>query len=491
MGTKYLYGASVQGIQGFIFQTDRLQEIAGASELVENICTKLFWKISNSSETDPKNLLNAAGNIKYLFESKEKCADLVKAFPKVVMDYAPGITISQAVIELTDSKKLSKAWTELEEKLKTQRSIIGMPYETGYMGLERARRTGGVVWGSIDNIAGEKNDEATFRKIKEKDEITLYKRVSGLVDLKAKQVPFNIEDIAKSDNSWIAVIHADGNGLGKILQDFGEKLLDDDAFAKFSKSLQRATEAACKFAFTEIIKPELNVQYPARPILLGGDDLTIITRADLALNFTQAFLTQFEKETTREFEALKIKELPKGLTACAGIAYVKKSYPLHYALEVAEELCGEAKKMVKHESVEKRGDGLPKSSVSFFKIQDSFVEKLEAIRKRTQLTMGNINYHFGPYFLTGKDGDANLETLQDKLRIIKEEAAKTEKSKGISKLRKLISASFKDPSAMEIMKDRMKEVNNDLYKSLDLDNAFKGKSPLYDLIQLHSFKTIK
>lgn len=51
---KYLYGASVQGIQQFIFQTNELKDIVGASELVEFICTKLFkevvgngWKEAN------------------------------------------------------------------------------------------------------------------------------------------------------------------------------------------------------------------------------------------------------------------------------------------------------------------------------------------------------------------------------------------------------------------------------------------------------------
>ena len=34
--TKFLYGASVQGFQRFIFQTNELKDIVGASELVES-----------------------------------------------------------------------------------------------------------------------------------------------------------------------------------------------------------------------------------------------------------------------------------------------------------------------------------------------------------------------------------------------------------------------------------------------------------------------
>ena len=42
--SKYLYGASVQGIQSFIFKTNKLAEIIGASELIEQLCTSLFEK---------------------------------------------------------------------------------------------------------------------------------------------------------------------------------------------------------------------------------------------------------------------------------------------------------------------------------------------------------------------------------------------------------------------------------------------------------------
>ena len=42
MMSKYLYGASVQGIQGFIFETNKLKEIVGASDLVEWFCSEEF-----------------------------------------------------------------------------------------------------------------------------------------------------------------------------------------------------------------------------------------------------------------------------------------------------------------------------------------------------------------------------------------------------------------------------------------------------------------
>ena len=40
--SKYLYGAAVQGIQDFIFKTNELKHVVGASEWVEQICTTAF-----------------------------------------------------------------------------------------------------------------------------------------------------------------------------------------------------------------------------------------------------------------------------------------------------------------------------------------------------------------------------------------------------------------------------------------------------------------
>jgi len=42
---SYLYGASVQGIQSFIFETNELKNIVGASEIIEKICTSLFKQV--------------------------------------------------------------------------------------------------------------------------------------------------------------------------------------------------------------------------------------------------------------------------------------------------------------------------------------------------------------------------------------------------------------------------------------------------------------
>ena len=96
---RYLYGASVQGIQDFIFKTNQLQEIVGASEIIKSLEAE-FEKISGYQKGDKNILLNAAGNIKAIFDNKKKLEDVVKEFPKKIMQKAQFLIFLNPVITL-------------------------------------------------------------------------------------------------------------------------------------------------------------------------------------------------------------------------------------------------------------------------------------------------------------------------------------------------------------------------------------------------------
>jgi len=111
---KYLYGASVQGIQNFIFETGKLQEIAGASEIVELICTIKYKEFIDEEKVEV--LMAAAGNIKLIADSQD-LKKIVREFPKAVQEFAPGITISQAVVECNGENDIGILETKLRIQL--------------------------------------------------------------------------------------------------------------------------------------------------------------------------------------------------------------------------------------------------------------------------------------------------------------------------------------------------------------------------------------
>jgi len=254
---KYLYGASVQGIQSFIFQTNKLTEIIGASQLVEDICTDFFESFLKTVfkddayvlSKDENLILGAAGNIKYRFDSREACERVVRGFPKHVMIYAPGITISQAVVPDTGE---SDDFEKLEARLKIQRNkAVSVTQGVSLMGLETARRTGGIV------VETDKDNEyidlAQQKKRKaERDKATLEEKLLGTASKRGDAFP-NEMDYIKDAKNWVAVIHADGNNLGQLLMTMSEKVADQYAVAlkDFSKRLNESTISAAKKALEE------------------------------------------------------------------------------------------------------------------------------------------------------------------------------------------------------------------------------------------------
>lgn len=425
--TKYIYGASVQGIQSFIFQTNKLKEIVGASELVEDICRKLFKEMllkHNIAFVEENLLVGAAGSIKYIFESKEDCEKIVKTFPKTVMEKADGITISQAVVQ---DGIYEDAIQELERRLRIQRNKhITISDNLGWMVTETARRTGGV---GINYSKQDVLDKGQIQKLEahKKANHRLIKDILESNKLIAAEFPFDISDIIKGqeNQSWVAVIHVDGNSLGKKLIKMGKKLdksIANRAFKDFSTRLDKATKEAAKYTFEtvvlKIIKKEGLIKIPFRPVLLGGDDFTAIIRGDIALEFTQSFLKAFEavsKSVFTDFDAkYNIDEtlFSDGLTSCAGIAYIKANYPFHYGIKLAENLCQVAKNGSKSIN-----DNHSPSSLMFHKVQASFIESFEDIVKKELTGVDNVFFNHGPYFINPQEGFDTVDALQ---RMIKE-----------------------------------------------------------------------
>ena len=342
--SKYLYGAAVQGIQGFIFKTNELKHIVGASELVEQICTYDFDEFAKNGES----VVRAAGNIKFIFDRKEDCQKAVREFPKKVMTKAPGITISQAVVAFDDD--FGKAIDNLEALLKVQRNKPSRSVNSGLIGIKRANNTGLPV--VCIRKVDEKEiyiDEPTLKKEGSQNVKGLCEKSFGKDALIEKRIAYNISDITDK-NDWIAIIHADGNGLGKVVQKVGKQ---KDLFMEFSQKLDLATQEAANHAFKVVSNKFADKQIiPIRPVVLSGDDMTVIVRGDLAVHYAKAFISAFEEKTKEHLgEKLKDKHVfdedKDYLTACAGIAFVKSSYPFYYGYQLAEDLCGEAKKDTK------------------------------------------------------------------------------------------------------------------------------------------------
>lgn len=481
MAEKYLYGASVQGIQDFIFQTNKLREIVGASELVEEICSLVFVKTllekpdisyedaQNHLINDSNAIVHAAGNIKYIFEDKAQCEKVVRHFPKTVATFAPGITISQAVVRMDGTyQQFDVAVDELERRLRAQRNNPMTPLTLGCIGLRHSRQTNMPVI-DIPN-SGDFLDEATLAKLQYTVEHSgrttkvlnrhttrkLCEKAFAIDNILDKQVAYNVEEIT-GKNNWIAVIHIDGNGLGQVVRKIGK---NPDEFRKFSEALDVATTTAAQKTYKELLPnyPTDKV-IPIRPIVLSGDDHTLICRGDLAMNYAESFLQHFEEETKilssyldGVFTEGKKRDC---LTACAGIAYVKSSYPFYYAYELAERLCDRAKKDAKNEECVRLGKKVADACLMFHKVRDSFNEDFNRIVERELTPNNQTSFEFGPYYMEPHKNRWTIKQLQDCVKMLEDDEGNTIKSS----LRRWISAQYEGVDKAKQKLDRIMQLD--------------------------------
>jgi hypothetical protein len=152
--------------------------------------------------------------------------------------------------------------------------------------------------------------------------------LSATTKLKTLKRAQELKDLVGS--GYLALIHADGNGVGS-----GAGKSDGERARFFHRNrvlLRRAVQKAIDAACTNEMR-----QAPLIPLMLGGDDLLLVCRAEIALPFVVTLceaLAEFQREDDGGFE----------LTLGVGVVFAKHTIPMHRLHEVAEQLVSSAKR---------------------------------------------------------------------------------------------------------------------------------------------------
>ena len=475
-----MYGTSVQGIQGYIFQTNKLKDVIGASELVKELCETDFkreFALTGSVEY----IVKAAGNIKLILDSEEDCKRIVFQFPKYAMEKAPGITLSQAVVKCV-SDDMTEDRKKLEDRLRAQRNRPCKSLTLGSVAMHRSPLTGLPAVPHKDN---EPLDEGVLRKREILDENNVNKTLFEIFTgekVRYSEMGLEIRDLT-GRNDWIAIIHADGNSLGELVKDLGKE--GKEKLREFSENLDKATRQAAQEAYKKV-KGNDEKKHPIRPIVLGGDDLTVICRGDIAIDFVKEYISLFEEKT----ENL----LSRKLTACAGIAFIKSSYPFSFGYELAETLCGLAKKDAKSDEMKNANKGMVPSCLMFHKVQSSFVEDYESIKQKELTLKDGSSLCYGPYYLT-KQKDLTEQEVRwtiEKLCTTADEFAKEKNNSVKTSVREWLTKMHEDTEAAKQYSKRVKAIsgNSELYECATTESARKSY-PAYDILSLVTIKNQK
>ncbi len=390
----HYYCFAAKGIQDYILRGDRLRLMVGGSELIESLPNKFLARLLDGlglkEPSDYEILSRVAGGARIIFKEGKDAERLAEVLPLAVSLYAPGLEVVQDLRPL--NRGLADVMADAEKALSRRRSVLFAASPSAGPLVERAPRTGLPVAEELRHRGRrEPADAAMLARDGAADAEALRRKI---YPDKAMRFAENIEEIA-GERGCVAVLHADGNGLGRALSSLLKELAGPDQTTERYRSFCAAVDASALAATRAALDcADTGTALLARPLVCAGDDVTMILRGKDALAAAKTFLETFESES--------LGRLGRGLTAAAGIAFVPAAFPFAQAYRLCESLCAFAKEK----------SGRRESSLAFWRVTSSAAESFGDILK-SELTApdGNI-LTMMPY---GTGGD--LPSVADLLKL--------------------------------------------------------------------------
>ena len=210
--------------------------------------------------------------------------------------------------------------------------------------------------------------------------------------------------------------------------------MPERALSSLSDALKASTKQAAIAGYRAAVERwgggEQEV-FPGRPLVLGGDDITLILRSDLAWTFVRAYLTAFEEETQSR------PEVGGRLTACAGIAFVGSAFPFDRAHDLAEQLTAYAK-----EEQRRSQSGPIASATAFHRVTASDVDRYgDVVSEELTSVDGRCCLTAGPYMLRALEPRPSMAALSRLVNALGAEKVPT------GRVRRVISLLKQDPAA--------------------------------------------
>ena len=406
-----------RSIQRYIFSGNRLITNIGASYIVERLFEDVLlgqvavksryglesvdaasWKerqgetAASSFSSDCYVAYIGGGNALLLFQEafKDVRQAIVTDFTKRLLVMYPGLRTGAAIgeIDLASPQSFQTGLSTMYKTLKDNQNTVFPIVNVPYTGLTIPCEVNGEAANFYDtkHLISREGPRFFSQEVRAKAEAAkkaneaLHRQFADVVG--AYQFPRELELLGQTEKeNDIAIVHIDGNQMGKkfsACRTLGErsalsqKIKDNTvlAFRKLLKSIVREYES---YAGTLALS---GTYLPIRPLILGGDDITFICAAPVAVAYARRFITYLQDGDVYSMDS------------CGGIAILPTAYPFFRGYELAEQLCSEAKKK------SRRREGT--SWIDFAVLHGEQEPELAQIR-RNEYTGVLGNMHFGPY----------------------------------------------------------------------------------------------
>ncbi len=392
--------------QEYIYRTNKIQEITGASRLLEGIYEKMTDCLNkefgaeksgdealflNNSESFIRLddfmkgsclgqvLYKGGGSLMMLFRDEDTYLKANRIMSRRVLELSHTLQLIAAHIEIKDPSDFNSLRKELYEKLAhTKRALVSLSpcNVTPFTHVDIATHQPVVERRKINNEGElELTREGALKR-------NAYSREYSEADNETKNLDSAVTE--KGEESLLAVIYIDGNNIGQELMNVlsGKEMTFDDgvqALRKFSADIHKKFVTRPFERFDKWINDNkkylesiLGSKWYYRRVIGGGDEITVICNARIALRLVQLY-----------FDALS--ESGKS-SACAGISIFHSHAPFASAYDIAEECCENAKALAKEGET-------PANCFDFFFCRSGLTNDLHGLRSKEDGHVTGLPYN--------------------------------------------------------------------------------------------------
>lgn len=369
--------------QNYIYQTNKIKEISGASALLAGMYKKFSEILNNegisfvydltrpfsiekfeNGDYDAAALYDGGGNLMVLFRSTGKYVDANRIISMYLLKNAPSLNLIASYVKYTGD------FTDDREKLYKQNTL-------------RKNQNPTIATAAVLPIT--QIDPLTFMPVTEKS-VRFGVEQSLSADRVAKLNAYSkneINNIDGLDDGMLAVIYVDGNSMGEHLkkavpEERGKTKPYDEGvqqLREFSNDVNDCFVVKTTAAITEYIKSRKG-KNGFRQVIGGGDEITIICNAEIALDVVKVYFKALEQANN---ERLENDSNATVYHACAGISIFHAKSPFSIAYEIAEAACESAKKKAKIDNKVN-----PENYFDFYYCHAGIVTDFETLRKREE-----------------------------------------------------------------------------------------------------------
>jgi Cas10/Cmr2, second palm domain len=420
---RYLLVVDTPGIKQFVFGTDTLAEVRGASALLKRLNVEETETVLRSQLPAIETVYANGGTGQFHVEAPgpQPVEEALKALARVYREETGGeVRIVGGVAELAGDyrRAVRQAYAQLHAVRDTQ---AGVPAAATFPFLMECRSASHLpvaddapfAWGGERHLLSDacrrkRTESVGARRHGLWSEWMEHLRAGNHWPENADRLrpvgPEDIGDASGRRRGYVGLVYADGNAMGRLVQE----LESVEACREFSAVVDGSIHQACFESLDEVCRAEVaavrqagRLRLPADILLLGGDDLLVLLPADRTLAFALSVCEKFEQLSrdriarlpsgdARDFFAARLPQ-GQGMTVSCGVAFAPAKYPFYLLFNLAEELLKNAKK---GGSADKdAGDYRAPSYIDFHLVAGASSQDLGPVREQDYQTGKESKYH--------------------------------------------------------------------------------------------------